>query len=100
MFVREPFIAVSEPEDRSNCVMVKQAEHYESNHVVKAWAQSPTGYDSALEFRGIKEDSLPGARHSQSGRLLVGTEESLNFCKRRMIEDYFVINHKLGGLHC
>ena len=99
VFVRESFIPVWQSEDGANSVMVKQAEHYGSYHVIKAWAQSPTGYDSAFEFRGIKEDLLPGACHFESGRLLTGTEESLNFCKRPMIEDPFVITHELGGRH-
>jgi hypothetical protein len=97
--VRESFIAIGESEDGSNSVMVVQAEYDGPYHVVKAWAQSPTGNDSALEFGGMKEDSLPRARHFESRWLLAGTEESLNFCKRRMIEDPFVITHEVGGLH-
>ena len=96
VFVRETFIPVRESEDGANSVMVEQAEHYGSYHVVKAWAQSPTGYDSALEFRGIEEDSLPGSGHFESGWLLTGIEVSLNFCKRPVIEDPFVITHEVG----
>ena len=87
VFVREAFIPVRKTEDRSNSVVVEQAEHYGSYHVVESWTQSPAGDDSAFEFRRIEENSLSRARHFESRRL---------FDQNRGIPEFLQASHDRG----
>ena len=75
------FIAIAEPIDILNTVMVMQAHYNGADNIICSWAETSTGDYTAGDFGRIKENFLAWPRNLKRQRLHIVGNALLNLVK-------------------